>query len=506
MVDDTFQLTRVREDINPLNSTFDIYYSRSCSQINTKKFTPYSTFATLPPIVHTRSDEVVRPARNKSSTSFAMSTFEPIASVHTRTLTQMSTPAVTPNLVNELKANISKSFDYYIIKSPDVLTDSMTKLTKKESAQKHLRSLEAKMLELRRKKDSLEKERLLKEEKLASLLYSNQSLSNMNTQQDLVGRAEDYESKIASLFQDYSAEKFYTLVLEDMAKKRAINKKFCLIRNDKVKESLSEINHKIKESEKALLRDQVNTKFLKSQYLQMVADNQQTKKARKAEIKSVINSYREDLEVEHHISKNQESLEIMAKIRKNRSKLKLLKKVENKIIAQEKYSLSSSLHDSSQVVYENTLKKLQKATRAEDADSVVAMYNAILLTTNELVTKKQEAEVELENKRDLLVKLREERDYSYTHSDEEFKSTKFFLENKVERRTLELTGRELRLENKKQVVAQVMNGIYRLCMMASELWERGSSSQLAASTDFEGLCTRLGNVLTWVSYALALQQ
>jgi hypothetical protein len=493
MVEDTFQLTRVESHDN---TSLEMVYSKTFNRPSSKIGS--GTFGTLPPILHSRTVTGDRRHHtlNKSNSSMSSGGLEPIRAGHHRTFTRLDTSKVSESLIADIKFNISQSFDYQIANCPKQLAQSMTKLASKETTKNHHKGFKAKMLELRKKKDSLENERIYREEKLASLLGFTAEMAIHATQHDLSNRAEEIEAKIAALSQDYSAERFTTQVLESMAKKRAISHKFCLIRNDNAKESLSKLKHQIKESEKLLLHDQLVKQSLKIQYHQLLSENLRMRKAREAEIQTKIASYREDLEVEHHIHKHKESLVILEQIRQNKARLKLLMNVERSLREQDRTSLNLNLQDSYQVSFQSTFSKLQEATKAEDADSVVAMYNAIQHSSDDLQERKAFAETEVKMKRKALKELLKERDLALTSIADYRRLPKCSVEDEIERRTFELSLKEGDLEVKRLREAQVKTTLSQLCISASEGYAKGSSERIVGSTDFATLALYLVERLT----------
>lgn len=492
MVEDTFQLTRVNE-MHSNSWSFDKYVNRDISRNSSYTLNPYSTFPNLPSIYPNRSDSVLRPLHSRASTSIAVSAFEIIPTHHTRTNTAVSTVKVTPSLIKDLKSSISKSFDRQIVHDPEALSLTISRLSKKSTAQKQIKSLEAKMLRFRRKHDSLEKERLLKAEKLASLMDLHQSLMIQGTPHALVDRAGVIEVKIAHLMNEYGAEKSYTQVLQAMEKKREIAKKFCLIRNDKLKESLNRLNHQIKEAGRSLLSEQAKVQSFKSQITRLISGNLNETKVRQTEIKTTIDSYREDLEIEHHIEMNQVGISLGGKIRKNDSRLQLLMKAEHLLRSQEKFSMNLSLHDAYQTDYEKVISKLQKATQTTDAESVVTMYNAILHISEELAERKAATEAKLLAKKELLIMLRQEREATLAGDDFEFISDRYKLENQINERNLEVSSKESAIESTNLWIAQVINGLYQLTLCAHQV--SSSKDALVASTDIPGICVQLGKLL-----------
>lgn len=500
MAEDTFQLTRVRDDGPLRHCSSELSHQQHSLNLNRPYLAPKpistlppSSLSALPPIRHVRSNTHIR-YWPKSTSSLEISVLDQSSLSHTRMCTTLSTPQIMPNLVSELKQRVSKSFDFHMANGPETISEAISKISKKEASQKHLRRFKAKMLELRKKADSLEKERQLKEERLEGLLNSNKSLAIVGTQQDLTEKADEIEARIACLSEDYSNVRGYMHVLEEMAKKRTLAKKFYTIRNDKAKETLSRLIHQIQESEKELLHEKLDTRSLKSQIRQLKAEASQAKKQRKAEIKTVIKSYREDLMYEHHIAKNQQSIEIMAKIRKNKALVELLERAENRQALQEKCRLSLKIHDSCQDSYKDTLKRLHKATRVQDTDSAISIYNGILLTSNDLVIKKAEIEAELEDKRQQLIQLRNEREAAYIQGEHEGRVSKSSMEVALECRSIEIARKEESLVVKQRVAALMLNEMYRLCCRVFEV-TGNTTERLALSTDVEGLTSQLADAL-----------
>jgi hypothetical protein len=494
MAKDTFQLTRVEsEDLSHDNTSHEKVYSKTFSS----KIASVS-FTSLPKILHSRTvtDDQRRLTHNMSTSSFSSGGLEPIRAGNSRAFSRLDTSKVSESLITDIKHNISQTFDYQIAHCPKRLSESMSKLASKETTKNHHKGFKAKMLELRRKKDSLEKERIYKEEKLASLLGLTHEMAILGTQHDLSDRADEIEAKIAAVSQDYLAERFTTQVLESMAKQRATSQKFCLIRNDKAKESLNKLKHQIKESEKLLLHDQLVTRSLKIQVHQLLSENLRMKKARKAEIQTKIASYREDLEVEHHIHKHKESLVILEQIRKNKTRLKLLMDVERSLRAEDRMNVNLSLQDSYLESFHIMCSKLQQATKAENADSIVAMYNAIQYSTEELQERRAFTETELKKKRKALKGLLKERDLALTSIADFRRQPKCVSEDEIESRTLELSLKEGDLEIKRLREAQVISALSQLCISACEAYTKGSSGRVVGETDFASLASHLVGVLT----------
>jgi hypothetical protein len=389
---------------------------------------------------------------------------------------------VTQHLIEDLKVGISQSFDYQIMQCPELLAESISKLSHKESAQKQMRSFEAKMLGLRRKSDSLEKERLLKEEQLVRLKRSARQMSTMGIRHELVDRTDEIEAKLERLSKDHSAEKLYSLVLENMAKKREVAMKFYFIRLDNLKESLSRLNHQIKESEKSLLQEQLGTIDLQDKVRKTKTRSKQVHKAKRAEISSVIESYREDLEIDHHITRHQQGLVIKEEIRKKNSKVRLLKKVESRLLIRSRMGETLELQNSYKMKHATAIDKLLVATRTKDADDVVRLYNTVISTTQQLSEKKKDVETQVKVKEQLLKELTTLRDIAYFATEDRDTAPRFTLEVDVERRFCEVLRREEEITGKLQMVARVLSGLHM--QYAAILEACGSPDEL--STDING--------------------
>jgi hypothetical protein len=474
MVEETFQLTRVQDypdDLDDKVYSFSFYNSKG---------SPYSTFSTLPPIKHSHSLEVTSFLFTKAAANIAPA-FERVKSKGKLPFTRVGSPQVTQHLIEDLKSSIAQSFDYQISQRPGVLAESISKLSHKELAQKQMRNFEAKMLELRRKSDSLEKERLRREERLARLKRSARHMVTMGIRHELADQADEIEAKLEGLSKDHSAEKLYTLVLANMAKSREFAMKFCFIRLDKLKESLSRLNHEIKESEKSLLQEQLGTLDLQDKIRKMTTQSQQVHKAKRAEISSVIESYREDLTIDHHITKHQEGLLIKQEIRRKNSKVRLLKRVESRLLIRSRVGETLKLQNSYKTKHETAVDRLLIATKTKDADDVVRLYHTVVTTTQQLSEKKRDVEAQVNVKEQVLKELMKLRGQAYFASEDREVAPRCKLEAEVERRSCEILRREEEMMGKLQLAARVGSGLQMLYAAILEVC--GSTDELSHSTD-----------------------